>query len=738
MLDQKLEQLKVSIVIACARTRTSCRQFIEQDSYTGDIVEAKSGSEGLAASELFQPDVILLDCRLPDYNALEFIHQLKTRSIKLPQFVLFKRKQAEIEEPIAELKLQTRIYLISARLTAKVWHDLAEQIARSLPSRALAESVQQQQLITDTALRIRKSLSLKFIFDRASEESTNFLTCDRLSIVRLTTESIAIESAATKAEEGEKLPPLTTEDFYPVELDSIATRIEREELWVPIILEQALESSPHHPLWGWLVAQRQYIPWQTTEQSFLEQLSIQLSIALSQKSLFQQLQNSDRQLKISNISNQKLKKLSFKDPLTQVYNRRYFKQQLNKEWFRLRRSSSPLSIILCDIDYFKLYNDTYGHQQGDVCLEQVAEAMSSIIKRPADIFARYGGEEFVAILPETERRGAVKIAEKMRTVTKKLAIPHSTSAIASVVTVSIGVATIVPHADDNPGMLIQAADDALYLAKNRGRDCIAVHQQYAARLDDRRKSDSLWAKRIRYALEKDLFQLYLQPIVALKECPKRRFEVLLRLVDRGEGEAYPPHLFFAAAERNCLMSNIDTWVVNQLLKQISLKGDSLAWQDYQFSINLSGASLNDREFLDFLSRRLSQYHLSPQLFCFEITEDVAIANIKQIGNFIVSLKKLGCSFALDDFGKGMSSLTYLKNLPIDYLKIDGSFITELNKDKVSLVMVEAIEHLAKGIGLKTVAEYVESQEILDTLKALDVDYVQGYFLGRPQKFCTFI
>jgi two-component system CheB/CheR fusion protein len=195
--------------------------------------------------------------------------------------------------------------------------------------------------------------------------------------------------------------------------------------------------------------------------------------------------------------------------------------------------------------------------------------------------------------------------------------------------------------------------------------------------------------------------------------------------------------FLDIANRNSLMPAIDAWVVDNLLATLA-QMNSRDLNDRHFSINLSGASLNSESFLESLSQKLSDYHLPSKLFCFEITETVAISNLDRVSNFINSLKTLGCSFALDDFGKGMSSLTYLKNLPIDYLKIDGSFITELNKDKVSKIMVEAINHIAEGIGLKTVAEFVENQAILDTVRELRVNYAQGYYLGRPQKLADIL
>ena len=594
-------------------------------------------------------------------------------------------------------------------------------------------NLKQQQLLVEITQLICHSSSLNNIFDTVTQSLGNFLNCDRLSIVRLTPTNIAIESQFI-IDKPSIIPQLTAADFHFVDFETkLVEKNNHFQLFVPIS-KQVVEAKTD--LWGWLIAEHSYPrQWDISERVLLQQLSIQLNIALTQKLLSQQLKSTARQLQASKISNQLLKQLSFRDSLTKLYNRRYFDRQLNQEWFRLRRTSSYLSIILCDIDYFKQFNDTYGHQQGDICLQQVAETLSKTVRRSADIVARYGGEEFVIIMPNTDRAGAVRIAETIRTSIKALQIPHKSSLADSVVTVSLGVATTIPTAKYMPEMLLKAADDALYLAKNRGRDAVAVYEHSTA-LSSEGQDKQDWAKRIRFALDNDLFQLYAQPIESLQGDDKHHFEILLRLEDR-VGQVLAPSNFFKIAERNCLMPSIDTWVVNKLLEELS-KSDRTDWQNYEFSINLSGASLNDLSFLDFLSDKLAKHHLPPELFCFEITEAIAIDNIQNIRNFIVALKALGCQFALDDFGKGMCSLTYLKNFPVDYLKIDGSFISDLHQNKVSLVMVEAIRHLATGIGLKTVAEFVENQEILDTLHSLKIDYAQGYYLGRPQRLAEIV
>lgn len=741
MLPNELKQLNVLIVVGNLEERKTYSNSLQQtNSYAFNPIEAELGAEGLTKYDLHKPALIILERSLPDFAGSEFIQQLKSQTRNPPPIIFLTEDEGEVNKLANQLQDSVNSCLIKSKLTMDYFQlTVNDAVKQSM----LAKNRRQQQLVADTALRIRKSLSLKFILNVATQEILDFLGCDRLSLIRLTQEDINIESQSCKNDRIENaLPQLCAADFYPIPLDSekvvVKTSSTESQLSIPILLEQGISTSTHYPLWGWMVAEdNQLRQWQEDEQLFLQQFAVQLGIALGQKLLFEQLKNIDRQLEITNVSNQHLKKLSLKDPLTKVYNRRYFKQQLNKEWFRLRRTKSPLSVILCDIDCFKPYNDTYGHQQGDLCLEKVAEAMTRTLKRPGDILARYGGEEFVAILPNTDQPGAINVAEAIRTAVKGLQIPHSSSTVNSMVTTSVGVATTIPAAKDTPKMLVEAADDALYLAKNRGRDGVAVHHHSIAQSDYEQNYDRKWAERIRYALDNNLFHLYAQPIASLKKDRKHHFEILLRLEDRGE-QILTPGLFFAVAERNCLMSSIDTWVINQLLKQLSEKGDNHYWRNHQFSINLSGASLNDPSFLDFLSRRLKEHALSPQLFCFEITEAIAVNNIKQIRKFIFSLKKLGCSFALDDFGKGMCSLTYLKNLPVDYLKIDGSFISELPNDKVSQVMVEAINHLAIGIGLKTIAEYVENKEILDALCLLEIDYAQGYHLGRPQKLAEVV
>jgi len=413
-----------------------------------------------------------------------------------------------------------------------------------------------------------------------------------------------------------------------------------------------------------------------------------------------------------------------------VFNRRYFDEKLPTEWKRLQRIPSPLSVIMCDVDCFKSYNDTYGHQAGDECLRMIADAISDTLKRPADCVARYGGEEFVIILPYTPAKGAAKVAEAIRNKIKELNIPHSNSLVSSVVTVSMGVAGAIPTREENPILLIEAADQALYLAKSQGRDRVQIYMYDLAREKYRKHSQLLWVKKLRQALEDNRFCLYTQPIIPLKKDNRKvHHEVLIRLLD-DTGQVILPEHFLEIANIYSMMPRIDLWVIDNLFNYLS-STQIQTWDNICFSVNISGASLNDNNFFRYLYQKFQNYNLPPNIFCFEITEATAINCLSQASKFINTLKSLGCFFALDDFGKGMSSLTYLKDLPVDYLKIDGSFIKEIHTENVTKAMVQAINYLAEAIGVQTIAEFAENQDIVNVLQDLHIDYAQGYHFGKP-------
>jgi Amt family ammonium transporter len=384
--------------------------------------------------------------------------------------------------------------------------------------------------------------------------------------------------------------------------------------------------------------------------------------------------------------------------------------------------------VLCymDLDQFKIVNDTCGHAAGDELLRQLSKLFQARI-RNTDLLARLGGDEFGLLLTGCHLEEALPIVDGMRAQVEEFRFSWEGKTFA--IGVSIGLVQIAPG--ETLGRLLSAADSACYAAKDAGRNRIHIYQADDEQLLERR-GEMLWVNRIRQALDEDLLRLYVQrimPVAGTTSSPS--FEVLVRMLG-DDGSVIPPGAFMPAAERYALATAIDRWVVGNFLAWI---GDYCRRQpDNQsnFSINLSAASLGEDSFLEFVLATLARHSVPPKCICFEITETSAIANLSRAVVFMQRLRSIGCRFALDDFGSGLSSFAYLKTLPVDFLKIDGVFIKDIETDPIARAMVSAINTIGHEMGLLTVAEFVESEGILCCLQELGVDYAQGYHLGRPQ------
>ena len=722
-------------------------KYLETADY--NVFIAQTGKKAIKISENLNIDLILLDVMMPEMDGFEVCRHLKSNSKTKDIPIIFMTALAETKNKVQGFALGAVDYVTKPVEEQEVMARVKTHLTLCALNQKMQKDVAQRKLLFEISDRIRQSLELKVIFETATKEIRALLNCDFVGITSLNNKKVTFKAYSSATEiESDFQKSFDYDYFCPSQKEYqsyLSGHIEvieqdneqscssarslsnaRSRLIVPILIKNADYTSgffssakdtmfTSNMLFGWLIADRYSSEhsWQTEEIDLFREITTQLGIGIKQGLLHKQLSQ-----------------LALLDSLTRVYNRRSFDRQLKREWGIHRRNPAPLSLIMCDVDCFKIYNDVYGHQQGDRCLQQVAQAISAVLKRSGDVLARYGGEEFVVILPQTPQSGAIKVGEIIRSAVKALEIPHHNSLVDSVVTVSLGVATTIPDTVDSPQLLIEAADLALYQAKDRGRDCVAVYPESISRSKDRQDLKIRWVKRLRQALHKNLFSLYAQSITPLKGNDSRKsFEILLRLTDRAD-KVILPGAFMDIAERNFLMTDIDTWVVNNLFATLE-KCDRHIWHDHRFSVNLSGASLNSESFLQFLKQKLTDCPFPAELFCFEITESIAVSDLDRIIEFINSLKQIGCSFALDDFGKGVSSLTYLKNLPVDYLKIDGSFIRELNINPASKVMVEAINHIAVGIGLKTVAEFVENEAILNSVRNLNVDYAQGFHLSRP-------
>jgi len=422
------------------------------------------------------------------------------------------------------------------------------------------------------------------------------------------------------------------------------------------------------------------------------------------------------------------------DALTGLANRREFEYRLEQALNGLMRQPSRHSLMFLDLDQFKLVNDTSGHAAGDELLRHICALLQSGL-REGDTLARLGGDEFGILLENCPPEAAEKIAESLRETVQNLHFvwksrPFMTS-------VSIGLV----HITQMPTSLeasLRAADMACYMAKEKGRNRVQVYHADDTELSVR-FGEMAWVQRLHMALEENRFCLYSQEIAGLDPSAQRggHIEVLLRLQDES-GRIILPDSFIPAAERYGLMTTLDRWVVQNVFKVIAqciseTPPDSTTPLAL-CAINLSGSSIGDEEFLDYLREQFRRFSIPPNMICFEITETSAIANLASAIRFINELKALGCQFSLDDFCAGMSSFAYLKHLPVDYLKIDGSFVKDMLDDPINRAMVEVINHIGHVMGKRTIAEFVETPLIEQALMEIGVDYAQGYLIERPQPF----
>jgi len=423
------------------------------------------------------------------------------------------------------------------------------------------------------------------------------------------------------------------------------------------------------------------------------------------------------------------------DALTGLINRREFERRLTRLLDSTRTQQQEHALCYLDLDQFKVVNDTCGHVAGDELLKQLASILSETI-RGRDTLARLGGDEFGVLLGECPLEKAQRIAEHFCKSVKNFRFVWGDKAFE--VGVSIGLVQINQYSESITSVLSQA-DAACYAAKDKGRNRVHIYH-----IDDielqQRHGEMQWVPRIASALSENRFGLFCQRIQPVKNTTtqNRHFEVLLRMLDEQNNLVYPTS-FLPAAERYKVMPTIDRWVISQVFDtyQAAYHNDPLASQD-TCAINLSGASLNEDEFLQFLYQQLDQLEVPASIFCFEITETVAIANLSKIIQFMKDLKNKGCRFSLDDFGSGLSSFTYLKNLPVDYLKIDGHFVIDMADDPIDQAMVSSINHIGHVMGIKTIAEYVENEAIIKTASDIGVDYLQGNGIAYPEPLTDYL
>lgn len=412
------------------------------------------------------------------------------------------------------------------------------------------------------------------------------------------------------------------------------------------------------------------------------------------------------------------------DPLTGLVNRQHFQHQLDQALASARRSARDGALLYLDLDGFKYVNDLNGHQAGDALLRVVADEVGNVA-RASDLLGRLGGDELGILLHECDREGAILVAEKINKRLAEIKFPglganHRVSA-------SIG---IVAFSEATMGVkqLLANADIAMYQAKSKGGAGWHLYSEGEG-VQEKMQSRLHWEEMINRALGDSGFIVHYQPILDIRARQVSHYEALVRM-RADDGSPIAPGAFMEVAENSGLIREIDRYVIHEVFgRMLALFA---AGKHYKFSINLSGVSINDPRLLAFIRAELSRSALLPSHVVFEITETAAVSDFSKARAFMNAVRELGCAFSLDDFGVGFSSFNYVKQLPVDYVKIDGSFVRTLVDSPDDQVFVRALAEVARGFGKKTVAEFVEDERALNMLRAFGVDYAQGYFIGKPR------
>lgn len=419
--------------------------------------------------------------------------------------------------------------------------------------------------------------------------------------------------------------------------------------------------------------------------------------------------------------------MAFHDALTGLANRHEFEHRLQNALLSAKEYDVSHAVLYLDLDQFKIINDTCGHIAGDEFLRRLAREFRMHV-REGDTLARLGGDEFGILLEHCNGEQAQKVGDTLLKAVQSLKFEWQKQVVT--ISVSIGQVEIDASAKDVTEIL-QQADIACFTAKDLGRN-----RCYKYRSDDeelaRRHGEMQWVTRINHALTTDRFFLAYQKIFSLDNNAPQMYEFLLRLHDENH-KVVAPSTFIPAAERYNLMANVDRWVVNEVFRFVAKESESGG----QFLpeccfINLSGNSLSDDGFFGYIREKLQQYQIDPSRICFEITETATISRLDSAVSFIKDIKNIGARFALDDFGSGLSSFSYLKTIPVDYLKIDGGFVMNMIEDHMDCAFVDVINRLGHVAGLKTIAEFVENNTIHQKLVEIGVDFAQGYALHQPE------
>ena len=542
-------------------------RYLEKANYK--IAISQSGARAITIAKTLRPDLILLDIMMPRLNGFDVCRHLKNELITQKIPIIFMTALSRSQDKIKGLRLGAVDYITKPFNPEELLTRVKNHLSLDHFYQQSWQNAARRKSVLEISDRIRQSLNLQTVITTATQEISKLFDCNFVGIFSLKAQQVILEAYTSQDDLaiafGASIPD---KYFYPsrdiyqsylagnieeIDNSGLTIPLPKKRLIVPILIKHTDYKIDFADIGSNLFVQDVLYGWLVMAGSKSNSFSKAERIALL-KELTPHLAGGIEQ----GLLHHQLSKLALLDSLTRVYNRRAFDRQLKLEWGRLKRTPSPLSLIMCDVDCFKIYNDTYGHQQGDRCLQQVVTAISAALKRSGDMVARYGGEEFAIILPHTPQDGAFQVSENIRQAIKQLNIPHHNSLVDSMVTASLGVASTIPNEVDRPQLLVEAADIALYQAKAQGRNCVAIYPESISHSKDRQELKLRWVKRLRQALKNNLFSLYAQAITPLKgndSC--KHFEVLLRLTDQVD-KVTLPGVFLDIAERNYLMTDIDT------------------------------------------------------------------------------------------------------------------------------------------------------------------------------------
>jgi diguanylate cyclase (GGDEF)-like protein/PAS domain S-box-containing protein len=726
-----LPSARILVVDDRPTSRAVVKGVLSSSAYV--VEEADSGAKALQLIEEQGYDLVILDIVMPDMDGLEVLRNIRAQYSESELPVIIATVKHCSTDMVEALKCGANDYVtkpidypllftrIERRVAAKRSEDAARSMRQSLEDTVEAHSAELLRVndvlrheVSERILAEKATLAREEQFRDFTEVAADWFW-EMDSKLRYTYVSERFETIC-----GWSLPQIIGRTRRQI----FGDRAQDQQLWESHFEDLDLR----RPFEGF-----EYL-WERPDRT-TRMLRISGKPLFDADGYFVGYRGAARDVTEAHNLSEELLYRSSHDTLTGLVNREEFEHRLRRalESTRLRNvlravGARKTEHVLCylDLDQFKIINDTCGHVAGDELLRQLGKLLTDQIRR-RDTVARLGGDEFGILMEHCTLDQAHRVAENIRREIGEYRFMWEDKLYG--IGVSIGLASLNEFTDSITSAM-KDADDACNAAKDQGRNRIHIYREDDATIA-KWHGDLQWVDRINRALEENRFRLYFQPIVPVLERNEgAHYELLVRMSDE-QGAIVSPSAFLPTAERYNLATKIDRWVINESFGWLHRHPDHLA-ELFRCSINLSGQSLSDDTFLDFVTSQFRRHDLPPTKICFEVTETAAIDNLVGATRVIKALKSLGCMFSLDDFGSGLSSFAYLKNLPVDILKIDGMFVRDIVDDPIELAMVRSINEIGHVMGKQTVAEFVEDEAILQKLRETGVDYVQGYVLGAPR------